>query len=287
MSNKFVSDSIINVQDPALVSRKRVYPDVLLRNRKITNVKNVVNAKSATFVTDEFDTTVNKYVEIYDTFPGAAGNTGELQFNNVAFDAISNLKWDETTNTLFVVGNVQTTTNLITNNIIGNNVTFTTNSYSWTFANDGQFILPNYTLPLEKGDKFQTLITNGNGILSWQTVASGFDTITVLDSSTGTVIHDFTLGQVFFHTNILSNFTTNIINLNLENNFATNIHIILDQNSIGRITSALQINGVAQTINWVGGILPVPNENLLEIISFSILRVNSIYTIYAQLISYG
>lgn len=279
-------DSTITIQDPALVSRKRVYPEVLLRNRKIQKSSSTVKSKDATYYTDEFETTTNKYIEIFTNIVAASGNIGEIQFNNVTFSSDPDLTW-QGDNLLNIVGDLHVEDTLNTDAIKTTSLTFKVNSNTWSFDSSGSFHLPNYTIPGVDGEDLQTLIVDGTGNLNWQPIASSYDSIAQLNASTGVVIHDFSLAQVFYHTNIQSNFTTNVVNLNLENNSGTNIHLILVQSSAPYICSALQINGVDQVINWVGGILPAPNNNFVEILSFSITRINSVYTVYAQLLSYG
>lgn len=282
---KINTDATISVQDPALVSRKRSYPDVLLRTRKINAQKNVVKSKDDTFITDEFETTKNEYIEIASNPPIAVGNIGEIQFNNVSFASDPNLKWVEFSNTLNSK-NININQHLNAQNFIANNLTINVNSHNLTFNSNGSIELPNYTIPAIDGENSQTLVTDGNGNVTWQTISSQFDNIVNLENSTGTVIHDFKQGQTFYHTNIQSNFTTNITNLNLPNMYSTNIHLVLVQQSIPYISSALQIDGVAQTINWVAGILPVGNANAVEVMMFSVVKIDNAFTVYGQLISY-
>lgn len=282
---KINTDATITVQDPALVSRKRSYPDVLLRTRKINAQKNVVKSKDDIFITDEFETTTNQYIEIASNPPIAAGNIGEIQFNNTSFNADPNLKWVEFSNTLNSK-NINVNQHLNAQNFTSNNLTVTVNSYNLTFNSNGSINLPNYTIPATDGENFQTLVTDGSGNVTWQSISSQFDNIVNLENSTGTVIHDFNQGQTFYHTNIQSNFTTNITNLNLPNMYATNIQLILVQQSTPYITSTLQINGITQTINWIAGILPVGNPNEVEVIIFSVTKIDDVLTVYGQLISY-
>lgn len=280
-------DSTITVQDPAIVTRKRVYPEVLLRNRKAQKSVSTVKSKDAVYYTDEFETTKNQYIEIFTgNIVVPSGNTGDIQFNNVSFSSEANLTWQGNT-VLNVIGDLYVTNDFSIDSIKSTSLTIKVNSHSWNFDSDGSLHFPNYTIPGTDGSESQTLIIDGTGNLNWESLASPYDSVTTLSNSTGNVVHDFGVAQVFYHTNIQSNFTANIINLNLQNNTATNIHLVLVQGTNAYVCDAVKINGVSQVINWVGGILPLPTQNFTEILTFSITYINSIYTVYAQLMSYG
>lgn len=280
-------NSTITVQDPAIITRKRVYPEVLLRNRKTDQSVSTIKSKDAVYFTDEFESTKNQYVEIFTgNIVVPSGNTGSIQFNNVTFSSDANLTW-QNNNLLNVIGDVNITNSFNTDIIKSTNVKFKVNSYNWEFDSSGELHLPNYTLPGTDGEDSQTLISDGTGNLIWETLSSSYDSVVQLANSTGTVIHNFNSGQVFYHTNIQSNFTANIINFNLQNNAGTNINLVLVQGTNPFICNAVQIDGVSQVINWVGGIVPTPNKDMIEILTFSITRINLVYTVYAQLLIFG
>jgi len=52
-----------------------------------------------------------------------------------------------------------------------NSISLTTNSKSWGFGSDGKTTFPGYSFPAADGTGGQILTTNGNGTLSWTTVA--------------------------------------------------------------------------------------------------------------------
>jgi hypothetical protein len=93
---------------------------------------------------------------------------------------------------------------------------------------------------------------------------------------------------VFNHSTIAANFTVNLTSLTVAVGQATVVTLMLNQGASAYIPNALQIAGVAQTIKWQGGNLPVPSANKLDAVAFTILRTAaSTYIVTGQLVSYG
>jgi len=113
------------------------------------------------------------------------------------------------------------------------------------------------------------------------------ETFTGLTGATGVVVHNCSLGHIFNHTNLSANFTVNLTNLSLDAGSATTVTLILNQGGTARIPTAVQIAGVAQTINWQGGSVPPGNANKKDIVSFSILNNGGAYAVFGQLVSFG
>lgn len=114
-----------------------------------------------------------------------------------------------------------------------------------------------------------------------------YDTFTNLSGATGVVTHDFSLGPVFRHTAIASNFTVNVTNIGLASGSVTNISLLLVQGATAYMANALQIAGVAQTINWRDGSAPTGTANKVDIVNFSILNNSGTYTVIGQGASFG
>jgi hypothetical protein len=104
-----------------------------------------------------------------------------------------------------------------------------------------------------------------------------------LADATGTVPHDCSSGQIFYHSSPDANWTVNLTNLNLSSSYATTATIIIDQGNTGYYPNALQIGGSAQTINWQGNATPTPSSNRIDVVSFSILAVSGGYIVFGQL----
>lgn len=113
-----------------------------------------------------------------------------------------------------------------------------------------------------------------------------------ITGATGTVVHNCTNGQIFYHTAIANNFTVNLFRLYLTSKFGTSIILVLDQGATPYLPIALEIEdppGVAllQTIEWQGGSPPTGNANKIDIVSFSILNNAGTYTVLGQLTTFG
>ncbi len=114
-----------------------------------------------------------------------------------------------------------------------------------------------------------------------------YDSVSSITGATGVVTHNISLGVIFNHTSIAGNFTANFTNFNLNSGQAANVVLILNQGATAYIPSAVQIAGVAQTINWQGGAVPTGNANKKDIASFSVTNIGATCTVFGQLIQFG
>ena len=80
-----------------------------------------------------------------------------------------------------------------------------------------------------------------------------------------------------------ANWTANFTNLNISSNYASSVTLVISQGAIGYYPNAVQIGGVAQTINWQGNITPTPSTNRTDVVTFSILYTGSSYIVLGQL----
>jgi len=101
--------------------------------------------------------------------------------------------------------------------------------------------------------------------------------------ATGTVQHNCALGHIFYHTSPDANWTANFTNLNLSSNYATAVTLVIVQGGTGYYPSAVQIGGVAQTLNWQGNTTPTPSTNRTDVVTFSIINNSGTYTVLGQL----
>ena len=113
------------------------------------------------------------------------------------------------------------------------------------------------------------------------------ETLNVLSGSTGTVVHDYTLGGLFLHTSIAANFTANFTNVPTTNNSVINFTLVLYQGATGYYPNAVSIDGAAQTILWNENTTPTPNANKTDIVSFSLLRSSNTWRVIGSFSTYG
>ena len=92
--------------------------------------------------------------------------------------------------------------------------------------------------------------------------------------ATGTVTHDLGSGSgaIFDHTSLAANFTANFTNVPTTNSRTIGVALILSQGATAYMPTAVQIDGVAQTILWQGGSAPSGTASGTDIVSFTLIR---------------
>lgn len=171
----------------------------------------------------------------------------------------------------------------IDNDLTVNNNIFTSNlNVSGSFTSTGSGtpeIISDNEIVITPGT---TTILNG-----LTTSLKTTEIISPKNGATGVVVHDFSEGALFLHTNLAGNFTVNITNLPTTNNRSTALAFILDQGATAYIPNALQIDGSAQTIKWSGGSVPSGTNNFLDIVNFTLIRSNNAWTVIGSLSTYN
>jgi len=119
------------------------------------------------------------------------------------------------------------------------------------------------------------------------TLPTNIEVFTPLTGSTGTVTHDVTLSNLFYHTSISANFTANFTNVPTTNNRSIGVTVILSQGGTSRAISAVQIDGVAQTIKWQDNITPSGTSNKVDIYFFNLIRASSAWVVIGSLATFG
>ena len=128
----------------------------------------------------------------------------------------------------------------------------------------------------------------GNVSISGQTnLEEVVETLNTKTAATGTVVHDFSTGAIWYHSSISSNFTVNITNVPTTNGKVITITLILSQGATGYYPNALQIDGVAQTIKWINNSTPTPSTNRIDTASFSLIRTGSAWTVLGNFTNYA
>jgi hypothetical protein len=105
--------------------------------------------------------------------------------------------------------------------------------------------------------------------------------------ATGIVTHDFSTGAIWYHSTISSSFTANFTNIPTTNNRTSVVTLIMSQGATAFIPGAIQINGVAQTVSWLGSSAPTGNASKTDIIAYTIIRVNNAWIVTGSLSTYG
>jgi hypothetical protein len=105
--------------------------------------------------------------------------------------------------------------------------------------------------------------------------------------ATGVVTHDFSYGAIWYHSAISSSFTANFTNIPTTNNRTSVVTLIMSQGATAFIPGAIQINGVAQAVSWLGSSAPTGNANKIDILAYTVIRVNSAWIVTGSLSTYG
>lgn len=107
-------------------------------------------------------------------------------------------------------------------------------------------------------------------------------------SATGTVVHDFTSSDVFYHTSISASFTANVTNVPTTVGRISTVTLILAQGGTAYLPTAVQIDGSAQTIKWAGNTQPTPQANKTDVVVFTLIRTAAgAWVVLGQMSSYG
>ena len=121
------------------------------------------------------------------------------------------------------------------------------------------------------------------------TLQQSTEVLTQLSSATGTVAHNFGTGSIWYHSSISADFTANFTNVPTTNNRTIACTLILVQGATARIPTAVQIDGVGQTIKWLGSAsAPTGNANKVDIVSFTLIRTGTAWAqVLGSLTTYG
>lgn len=119
------------------------------------------------------------------------------------------------------------------------------------------------------------------------TITSSVDATAVKTGATLTVNHDFTESNIWYHYNITSDFTLNLINVPTTNDRVLAVSVVLVQGASGRAVTAFQIDGVSQTLRYPGYIPIVGSANRTEVQTFVLTRTSNAWTVRTYMSTYG
>jgi sugar lactone lactonase YvrE len=133
------------------------------------------------------------------------------------------------------------------------------------------------------------LLTNGtlttSGTISVQQIQETLNTIA--SPGSGTVVANWSTGNIWYVSSMSANFTINLTNLPTVANKSYSVVFTLVQGATPYYISALQIAGVAQTIKWSGGSAPTATANRVELETFTLMYTGSAWTVLGQLTTFG
>ena len=139
----------------------------------------------------------------------------------------------------------------------------------------------------------ETFSGNYNDLLNIPVEYSGVnlksttESLVTITNTTGTVDHDFSQSSIFYHDQLLTNFTINFTNIPETAERTISAVLVLDQSNTAYIPIALEIDGQAQTIRWQGASSPSGIANQINIVSFTLIRQNNQWTVLGSFSTYG
>lgn len=227
----------------------------------------LTNQNASSIILNASGAAVNASVAGFFVNPVRSGaNTGKiLQYN----DSTSEISYGSTV-TASLVGNV-------TGNVTGD--------VKGTVVADDSTILVDAVAGKVVGP-IDTTTINATGATQMYAVKKAYAAIA---GATGTVIHDINNGDVFLHTGLQGNFNVDLYNLNLANGQFMEIKMILVQGATARVPNAVLINGsnAGITLNWENNSVITGNINKKDIVTFSLYRNGSAYSVFGMLRTFG
>jgi hypothetical protein len=134
------------------------------------------------------------------------------------------------------------------------------------------------------------LSITGNATLSGNILQQQayYETYGNITNTGGNLTCNFNLGSVFYVTSLTANVTASFTNVNALTGTVTATTLIIDQGATAYKISNIQINGVNQTIRWVGTTAHTGTASNTDIVSFSLIHLGSgTYRVLGQSSSYG
>jgi len=142
--------------------------------------------------------------------------------------------------------------------------------HRWQFGEDGELTTPG-------GIQVSGILKIDDG------VQEKFQTLT---GATGTVTHDCSLGQIFYHTTPAANWSANFTNLILNSTYATTVTLVIAQGATGYYPNAVRIDYAVKSISWKDNVAPTPSTNRTDVVTFTIINNDDTYTVLGELIGY-
>jgi len=137
-------------------------------------------------------------------------------------------------------------------------------------------------------------ISGSNATVSGSLEVTGSTTVGVVVEnlinsvgSTGTVAFDTSKQGIFYVNGPTGTITANFTNVPTTNLKVITPTVILSQSSPAYSITAVQIDGVAQTLNWANSTTPTATANKQDVFGFSLIRSGSAWKVLGQLSTYG
>jgi hypothetical protein len=108
------------------------------------------------------------------------------------------------------------------------------------------------------------------------------NSVTTVNSATGTVAHNTLGSTIFYHNTPLGNFVPNFTNVSTAGDLVTEVKLIVPQGGTARVPTSVQVNGVSQTVKWLNGTAPTGNASKTDVFEFSLVYSGSTWTVLGK-----
>jgi tetrahydromethanopterin S-methyltransferase subunit H len=162
------------------------------------------------------------------------------------------------------------------------------------FANGTGIYLRVVPIGANTASNVATFTSNLTTITSNLTVAGNivqqsayYETYGNISNTGGNLTCNFNLGTTFYAA-LTANVTANFTNVNATSSTVTGATIIIDQGAIAYRVANVQVNGVNQTVKWLGATTGVGTASNTDVMSFSLINLGSgNYRVLGQIRNYA
>jgi len=176
-----------------------------------------------------------------------------------------------------VSGNVKTSANVIGTTFMFANGVNILSTVAGTYSNT------NVSSYLSGGVTTGNLTTTGNVVQQ----SAYYETYGNISNTGGNLTCSFNAGTVFYAT-LTANVTANFTNVNAISSTVSGATIVVDQGATAYRVANVQVNGVNQTVRWVGATAGAGTASNTDVMSFSLIHLGGgAYRVLGQISNYG
>lgn len=134
-----------------------------------------------------------------------------------------------------------------------------------------------------------TVMTAGAGgvhVSSLLTTQQLTETVVSITGASGAVTHDFSQGALFHHSAFFEDFTCDIVGLPVVEGRASTVTLLLRQGVTPFMVTGVSIAGDDMVILWFEGTPPDGTAAAVDVVTFTLLRLDGAWTVFGQCAAY-
>ena len=106
-------------------------------------------------------------------------------------------------------------------------------------------------------------------------------------NSSGTVTHDLSAATTWIHAAPQSGITANFVNVPSAENYQQTVRLVFQQGATPYGLTGVQIEGVTQTLNWLGGVATTYQSYGVDSVDLTLIRTSGTWLVLAAIQNYG